>query len=113
MRIPLPDEAWADLKDSPDDLTGEDEVIVRSALKLTGHDGSGEFSSTAGGSAQMEFAMLSRVITAWSLPIPVNVANIRGLKLSQLRPLRKAIVPFMLELREEADPNPTAGSETG
>ena len=113
MRIDLPGPAWAEIKDDPGDLTGEDEVIVRSAMKLTGEGADGKFSATSGSSAMMEFAMLARIITSWSFSSPINVANIRALKLSQLRPLRKAAEPFMLELREDADPNSQDGGGTG
>ena len=105
MRIPLPDDQWADLKDSPDALTGEDEAVVRSAMVLTGEGSEGKFSGTAAGTALMEFAMIARVVTTWSLQLPVTAESVRGLTLRQLRPLRKAIEPFMLELREDADPN--------
>lgn len=117
-RIELPDGAWAEIKDA-DDLTGEDEVKVRSAVKLTGAGGNAQddggdkaegFTATAAGTALMEFAMLARVITSWSLPQPINAINIRALKLSQLRPLKAAIRDHMEALRD--DPNSPSGSET-
>ena len=115
-RVALPDDGWAELK-SADDLTGEDEVKVRSAVKIkgAGEDDGGEksegFTATAAGTTLMEYAMLARVITSWSLPQPINVLNIRALKLSQLRPLRAAIKPHMEELAN--DPNSLSGGETG
>ena len=113
MRVDLPDGNWAELKDSPDELTGEDEVFVRSAVKLKSgaEDGEG-FSATAAGGALMEFAMLARVITSWSFSFPVNPVNIRGLKRSQLKPLREAARPFMEELAPEKDPNSLSGGKT-
>jgi hypothetical protein len=112
MRVPLPDDQWAEIRDA-DDLTGEDEVKVRSAVKLTGAAQGEEarMTATAAATTLMEFAMLARVITSWSLPQPINAANIAGLKLSQLRPLKKAIEAHMEELRD--DPNSLSGSETG
>jgi hypothetical protein len=114
VRVELPDSQWADLKD-PDDLTGEDEVKVRSAVKLTGAGGGSDdggdkaegFVATAAGTTLMEYAMLSRVITEWSLPQQPSVPNIRQLKLSQLRPLKAAIRPHMEMLRD--DPNDLGG----
>ena len=114
-RVALPDDGWAELK-SADDLTGEDEVKVRSAVKIkgAGEDDGGEksegFTATAAGTTLMEYAMLARVITSWSLPQPINVLNIRALKLSQLRPLRAAIKPHMEELAN--DPNDQSAGET-
>ena len=114
-RVELPDGQSAEIKD-PDDLTGEDEVKVRSAVKIrgAGEDDGGEksegFTATAAGTTLMEYAMLARVITSWSLPQPVNVLNIRALKLSQLRPLRAAIKPHMEELAN--DPNDLSAGET-
>jgi hypothetical protein len=111
----LDGENWAEVRD-PDSLTGEDEVKVRSAVKIrgAGEDDGGEksegFTATAAGTTLMEYAMLARVITSWSLPQPVNVLNIRALKLSQLRPLRAAIRPHMEELAN--DPNDLSAGET-
>jgi hypothetical protein len=105
LRITLPGENWAEIKE-PDELTGEDEVKVRGALILTAAAGDeGKYSSDAGGPAAMEYAMLARVITSWSFPQPVNVANIRALKMSVLRPLKEAVRPHFAEIREDADPN--------
>ena len=124
MRVTLPGEnQWADIRE-PDSLTGEDEVRVRSAVKITGNaqadrsedgedDAAGTYTGTAAATSLMEYTMLARVITSWSLSQPINVANIRALPLSVLRPLKKAIVAHMLELRAEADPNPAAGETTG
>lgn len=115
MRVELPGDQWADLRD-PDSLTGEDEMKVRSALKLTAardEENGGDaqsFGTTAGGSVAMEFAMLARVITSWSRPEAITADSIRALPLKVLRPLRKAIEPHMLELREDQDPNSPAGS---
>jgi hypothetical protein len=116
-RVELPDGQWAELKDA-DDLTGEDEVKVRAAVKLTGagssQDDSGDkadgFTATAAGTTLMEYMMLARVITSWSLPQPINAINIRALRLSQLRPLKAAIRDHMEALRD--DPNSPSGSGT-
>ena len=114
-RVPLDGDNWAEVRD-PDSLTGEDEVKVRSAVKIrgAGEDDGGEksegFTATAAGTTLMEYAMLARVITSWSLPQPINVLNIRALKLSQLRPLRAAIKPHMEELAN--DPNDQSAGET-
>jgi hypothetical protein len=120
VRVEFPG-GWADIRPA-DDLTGEDEVRVRQAVKLKGssprdrqqpggEDEGDGFTATAASTALMEFAMLARVITSWSLPQPVNALSIQGLKLAQLRALRKAIVPHMEMLRED-DPNSLSGSET-
>lgn len=116
VRVEFPG-GWADIRPAGS-LTGEDEVVVRSAVKLKGASsrtqGDGDegdgFTATAAGTTLMEFAMLARVITAWSLPQPINPVNIRGLMLSQLRPLKAEITEHMEALRD--DPNPTGGTET-
>lgn len=113
MRVDMPGGAWAELWDSPDDLTGEDEVLVRSAVNLkTGPEDGEGFSATAAGPALMEFAMLARVITSWSFSFPINPHNVRTLKRSQLKPLREAVKPFMEELAPEKDPNSLSGGPT-
>jgi hypothetical protein len=113
VRVELPNGDWAELKE-PDDLTGEDEVKVRSAVKLTGAAQGEEarMTATAAATTLMEFAMLARVITSWSLPQPISAINIQGLKLSQLRPLKKAIEAHMEELRDDPNSLSDGGTDT-
>ena len=111
-RVEFGGDSWADIK-SEDDLTGEDEVIVRSAVKLKGPVTGEEerMTATAAGTVMMEFAMLARVITSWSLPQPINPISIQRLGRAQLKPLRAAIKPHMEALRD--DPNDQSAGETG
>jgi len=112
VRVILPEDNWAELKDAAD-LTGEDEVKVKSAVRLDVPTGTGEnpgLTTSTAAAPLMEYAMLARVITSWSLPQPITVATVSALRLSYLRPLKKAIEEHMAELRD--DPNPTSGGQT-
>lgn len=119
MRVELPDGNWAEIKDV-DDLTGADEAAVKGAVRFAAVAGkkNATVDAFASASAEMELMMLARVITSWSLPVPVNASNIRNLKRSQLRPLRDAIKPHMLEMADDGedespDPNSPAAESPG
>jgi len=111
LRVDLPGGQWADIKPA-EDLTGEDEVKVMAAIpiKRSGQQDDTDVRTDGSSTSAMEYAMLARVITAWSLPQPINVSNIRSLRLSQLRPLKEAVRPHFAELQN--DPNSLSGGET-
>jgi hypothetical protein len=108
VRVPLPDDNWADIRDVGS-LTGEDESVVKGAVKVRGRSGDDTW-AMSGVAVAMEFAMLRRVLTDWSFPQPITAESIRALPLSTLRPLRTAIKPHMLEMRDDEDPNPDGES---
>lgn len=74
MRITLPDDGWADLRD-PSDLRAKDKIAVQRAIvfsMLSGDNGEqARIPVSAAMSDDMCIALLCRIITAWSLPYPV------------------------------------------
>lgn len=108
MRVELPEENWAELRDASD-LRAKDKIAVQRAIVFsmrspeTTEDGQEEarVPVSAGLAEDMVIAMLSRVITSWSLqpPAPVTRETLEDLPLATYTALSDAIVPHLEAVR--------------
>lgn len=108
MRVELPDDNWAELRDASD-LRAKDKIAVQRAIVFSMRDPDapedGQDATrvpvSAGLAEDMVVAMLCRVVTSWSLepPMPVTQAVLEELPLVTYTALSDAIVPHMEAVR--------------
>lgn len=120
IRVPLPQEHWAEVR-TVDDLRQAD---VRAILRQADDDGI-DLRSRMGFDtlAALQEATVARMVRRWSLvadedpsaPLPVTAESVRGLRVSYYRPLQEATAPVFAELMPgdgdvSADPKSGPGS---
>jgi hypothetical protein len=109
MRVELPGDDWAELRD-PSDLRAKDKIAVQRAIVFSMQNPDDEPEDgqepsrvpvSAGLAEDMTVAMLCRLITSWSLqpPAPVTAAVIEDLPLATYTALSDAIVPHLEAVR--------------
>ena len=119
MRIDLPDGDWADVREL-DELRDGDRKALNKAVSLTLTSDEGDNTGHLPGSYEddMMDALLARVVTNWSLrmPLPSRLRKVLDdLTLGQAKALRDGVKPHYDLLMERVDPNahgtdPTSGS---
>src|SRR5215472_16282823 len=116
MRVEIPDGQWAEIR-GPETLTRKDEKHVLKASTVT-IDPESRTVMTSGAESQiLEDAMLARVITDWSFPHPLPIAqpgSLDLLSLDQAHALAEAVRPHLELITVKLDPgkkdsDPTAG----
>src|SRR5215469_57786 len=116
MRVELPEGQWAEIKD-PEQLRRKDEKAVLRASSFSVDPVAGTGIIGGSNDQDMEDAMLARVITQWSFPLPLPCADpesLDQLSLDQAPTLAKAVKPHLELISTVVDPtkkdsDPTAG----
>lgn len=115
MRVELPD-GWAELRD-PETLTRGDQKAVLKASKLEIDPEAGVARVDGSNDEDMQDAMLARVITSWSFPLPLPSkvpGSLNKLSIAQGKALGEAVKPHLELITTKVDPgkrdtDPTAG----
>lgn len=108
MRIELPG-GWAELKDV-DDLVGDDLIAVQDKIPIA-EEGQ---PWTAAVMTRARYALLARIVTGWSLDLPLpggEPAIIGQVPIGALKALMRAVGPHMELLQEAASPNRDSSSD--
>lgn len=110
MHVDLPDDQWAELLE-PRDLRAGDLKAVNRAVPVGAQH--------AGFLDEIDCVMLTRVITGWSLPLPLprelpgtpeEAGSLDRLTIPTYKALVAAIEPHLKLINEEPDPKPSSGS---
>lgn len=114
-RLELPSGAWVEYRD---ELMADDQFAARSAVEFrtTGEDRKSMVQHSTGATIDMmRYALLERIITAWSLTdkgIPIPSMNLDGaaairknLSIKDMNALADAVEPLMEEVAFSAGPN--------
>ncbi len=108
MRVPLPGDHWAELLEPRDLRSGDMKAIRREQPLLV-------MQRTMGGWDDARDILLCRVITAWSLPLPLpselpgteeEAGSLDRLEIPVYEALLTAIEPHLSLLYGEDDPDP-------
>jgi hypothetical protein len=116
MRVELPEGQWAEIR-GPETLRRKDEKAVLRTSTLVIDPDTRTAIVNGANDQDMEDAMLARVITEWSFPIPLPCADpesLGQLTLEQAHVLAGAVKPHLELITVSVDPNkrdsdPTAG----
>ncbi|RCG19118.1 hypothetical protein DQ384_38220 [Sphaerisporangium album] len=114
MRVPLPDDQWAEILE-PSDLRAGDLKAVHRAVPIGAR--------SAAFLDEMDCVMLRRVITAWSLELPLpkdlpgdadtgEPGSLDKITIPQYRALVAAIAPHMALIHEDPASDPKPSSES-
>ena len=116
MRVELPEDQWAEIRE-PGELRRADEKAVLRVSTLT-IDPETRTASVGGANDQdMEDAMLARVVTGWSFPMPLpkdDPDSLGKLTIAQAHGLAEAVKPHLELITKSVNPadkksDPTAG----
>lgn len=111
MRVELPAGQWAEIK-SPDDLTGGDLLAVERSIKM---DTDGKRANiTAAVGAERRTGLLARIITGWSLDLPLpngDPSVLEQVPLRTFRVLLKSVDEHMKQVNDDEAPNTPRSSD--
>lgn len=96
MRVDLPNDGWAEIKET-EELTAGDLGAVHRAVRFD-MDDSQRLEVHAGVQDEMRNALLSRVIKSWSLDLPVPMGNpnlVENIPLAAYKELADAVKEHM------------------
>jgi hypothetical protein len=118
MRIELSEGQWAEVADVESLLDGDRKAVNRAVTLTVEKDGR----RTLPGSMDddMQDALLARICTDWSLPMPPPSQDLKSLdklSIAQAHALHEAVKPHMSLVKGEVNPNdktsdPTEGSSS-
>lgn len=105
MHVDLPDGGWAEIR-GIDELKGGDKVAVQRVLRFVPDAEGGIGEVSAGLSEDMQQALLCRVITSWSLelPLPPTAAVLEDLPVAVYSALCEAVEDHFRVLQARPSP---------
>lgn len=100
MRVELPGDGWAEIR-GLDELKGGDKVAIQRAIVFTPNEDGSPSQMSAGMVEDMQMALLCRVITSWSLdvPLPPTPESLADLPLAVYNKLCEATTDHMEVMR--------------